>query len=334
MEKIPFEDGTKIKDAVVEINEQEYTVTPAQYAGTTPLTAANLNLMQDNIEEAIDDTVLGVKISENTNEHMNQYLKLFTLSFESEAYKTNSVLFKLSSVQDRSLDMLCNLLVNKSSQETGIANVLLKIVEQTGVTDNVNNLIAVRETGNTISVYLKIVSNSVTPELKIISYMKYATETLTISSEQYVDSLPSGTQYQAFSKGRASVKFTSNKNVTTTGSWASTKLPFDFLLDSNNMTFEDNSIVIGKGMRKALVILKLVTAVDTPTTIQANIYRNNSIVNPLTSIGYNDSIYTNLIAVGIINIEEGDIISGHVSFSSSQTNFALHNSSTMIITEI
>ena len=199
MEKIPFEDGTKIKDAVVEINEQEYTVTPAQYTGNTPLTAANLNLMQDNIEKAIDDTVLGVKISENTNGHMNQYLKLFTLSFEGEAYKTNSVLFKLSSVQDRSLDMLCNLLVNKASQENGIANVLLKIVEQTGVTDNVNNLIAVRETGNTISVYLKIVSNSVTPELKIISYMKYATETLTISSEQYVDSLPSGTQYQAFS---------------------------------------------------------------------------------------------------------------------------------------
>lgn len=150
-------------------------------------------------QHSFTKNALGVKISENTNGHMNQYLKLFTLSFESEAYKTNSVLFKLSSVQDRSLDMLCNLLVNKSSQENGIANVLLKIVEQTGVTDNVNNLIAVRETGNTISVYLKIVSNSVSPELKIISYMKYATETLTISSEQYVDSLPSGTQYQAFS---------------------------------------------------------------------------------------------------------------------------------------
>lgn len=150
-------------------------------------------------QHSFTKNALGVKISENTNGHMNQYLKLFTLSFESEAYKANSVLFKLSSVQDRSLDMLCNLLVNKSSQENGIANVLLKIVEQTGVTDNVNNLIAVRETGNTISVYLKIISNSVTPELKIISYMKYETETLTISSEQYVDSLPSGTQYQAFS---------------------------------------------------------------------------------------------------------------------------------------
>lgn len=53
MEKIPFEDGTKIKDAVVEINEQEYTVTAAQYTGNTPLTAANLNLMQDNIENTL-----------------------------------------------------------------------------------------------------------------------------------------------------------------------------------------------------------------------------------------------------------------------------------------
>lgn len=60
MQKINFQDGTKIKDAVVTINEQEYAVTPAQYSGTTPLSRFNLNKMQDNIEKAINEIKLAI----------------------------------------------------------------------------------------------------------------------------------------------------------------------------------------------------------------------------------------------------------------------------------
>ena len=56
MNKIPFEDGTKISNAKVTIEGQEYEVTPAQYTGTTPMSAFNLNKMQDNIENAIPVT--------------------------------------------------------------------------------------------------------------------------------------------------------------------------------------------------------------------------------------------------------------------------------------
>lgn len=56
MDKIPFVDGTKISNAKVTIDEQEYEVTPAQYQGTTPVSAFNLNKMQDNIEKAIPIT--------------------------------------------------------------------------------------------------------------------------------------------------------------------------------------------------------------------------------------------------------------------------------------
>ena len=52
MKKIPFVDGTKTQEAYVTVNEQNYQVTPAVWSGTTPLKAQNLNLMQDNIEEA------------------------------------------------------------------------------------------------------------------------------------------------------------------------------------------------------------------------------------------------------------------------------------------
>ena len=53
MDKIPFVDGTKIKNATVTVNEQEYEVTPAQYSGTTPVSAFNLNKMQNNIENTL-----------------------------------------------------------------------------------------------------------------------------------------------------------------------------------------------------------------------------------------------------------------------------------------
>ena len=58
MDKIPFQDGTKIKNATVTVNEQEYEVIPAQYQGTTPMSAFNLNKMQDNIENAINKSVI------------------------------------------------------------------------------------------------------------------------------------------------------------------------------------------------------------------------------------------------------------------------------------
>lgn len=52
MIKIPFEDGTLVKEASVTIDGIEYQVTPTEYTGETPLSAYNMNKMQDNIEEA------------------------------------------------------------------------------------------------------------------------------------------------------------------------------------------------------------------------------------------------------------------------------------------
>ena len=55
MDKIPFEDGVKLKNATVTIQEQEYEVAPAKYESPTPFSSFNLNKMQDNIETAIND---------------------------------------------------------------------------------------------------------------------------------------------------------------------------------------------------------------------------------------------------------------------------------------
>ena len=53
--KIQFEDGQKVSDAYVEINGVKHPVTKAQYQGKTPLSARNLNKMQENMETAISD---------------------------------------------------------------------------------------------------------------------------------------------------------------------------------------------------------------------------------------------------------------------------------------
>lgn len=52
MDKIPFVDGTKTQEAYVTVNEQNYQVNPAVWTGTVPLSAQNLNKMQDNIDNA------------------------------------------------------------------------------------------------------------------------------------------------------------------------------------------------------------------------------------------------------------------------------------------
>lgn len=53
MEKINFENGTLISKAKVEVGGTIYDVEPAQYEGTTPLSAQNLNQIQTNAESAI-----------------------------------------------------------------------------------------------------------------------------------------------------------------------------------------------------------------------------------------------------------------------------------------
>lgn len=57
MTKIPFQDGTKTQEAYVTIDGQNHNVTPAVWSGTTPISALNLNNMQNNIEDAINNVV-------------------------------------------------------------------------------------------------------------------------------------------------------------------------------------------------------------------------------------------------------------------------------------
>ena len=71
MKKIKFEDGTLVSNAKVEIGGTIYDVTPEQYEGTTPLSASNMNAIQDNAEEAIKEvaTTLEQLTTDVENKH-------------------------------------------------------------------------------------------------------------------------------------------------------------------------------------------------------------------------------------------------------------------------
>nr|DAJ75854.1 MAG TPA: hypothetical protein [Caudoviricetes sp.] len=57
MNKINFQNGTLVSKAKVTIGGTVYEVEPAEYEGTTPLNAENLNQMQTNMENAIPPVV-------------------------------------------------------------------------------------------------------------------------------------------------------------------------------------------------------------------------------------------------------------------------------------
>lgn len=67
MDKIPFQDGTRISRAKVTIDGVDYFVTPAQFSGTTPFSAFVMNKLQENIENAINQNVDNIGGNEYDN---------------------------------------------------------------------------------------------------------------------------------------------------------------------------------------------------------------------------------------------------------------------------
>lgn len=55
MAKFIWQDGTLVSKAKVEIGGTIYEVDPEEYSGTTPLSASNLNAMQDGIYEDMEE---------------------------------------------------------------------------------------------------------------------------------------------------------------------------------------------------------------------------------------------------------------------------------------
>ena len=68
MGKFNWQNGTLVTPARVEVGGEVYDVTPEQYSGQTPLSAENMNAMQDGIYEDIDKKASKYNVETNGSE--------------------------------------------------------------------------------------------------------------------------------------------------------------------------------------------------------------------------------------------------------------------------
>ena len=54
---VTFSNGTLVQKAQVEVDGTTYEVEPAQFSGTTPLSASNLNLLQTRLYDYVDEEI-------------------------------------------------------------------------------------------------------------------------------------------------------------------------------------------------------------------------------------------------------------------------------------
>lgn len=73
MNKINFQNGTLVAKAKVTINGTVYEVEPAEYEGTTPLNAENLNQIQTNAENAINIVQSNLNTTDQNIEDLTTY---------------------------------------------------------------------------------------------------------------------------------------------------------------------------------------------------------------------------------------------------------------------
>ena len=73
MNKINFQNGTLISKAKVTVNGTVYEVEPAEYEGTTPLNAENLNQIQTNAENAINTVQSNLNTTNQNIENLTTY---------------------------------------------------------------------------------------------------------------------------------------------------------------------------------------------------------------------------------------------------------------------
>ena len=93
MNKINFQNGTLVSKAKVTVDGTVYEVEPAEYEGTTPLNAENLNQIQTNAENAInavDTKMSGTVLYDNSSGSLDT----ITMSESSANYDKLKIKFK------------------------------------------------------------------------------------------------------------------------------------------------------------------------------------------------------------------------------------------------
>lgn len=133
---ITFQNGTLVSNAKVEVGGTVYDVTPAQYEGTTPLSANNLNQLQTNLYDYADEKISNEFIENNSIGYSANYINdITTDTYSSNEIKTNKIWIDGKPIYRKVINM-GNL--NNSTGKTvnhGVSN-MDKTVGIMGIADN------------------------------------------------------------------------------------------------------------------------------------------------------------------------------------------------------
>lgn len=155
LDKFNWQNGSQVEPAKVEIEGVSYDVVDAQYEGETPLSASNLNLMQDTIlgnvkDDSTDDTkIASVKLASGVVLYSNTDGGEFpiTLSDSASNYRKLEITFSRggNTLQTASIDSLCysNTVLNNIFYQGEVARIYNTgiTISGTSITRNYGRLI-------------------------------------------------------------------------------------------------------------------------------------------------------------------------------------------------
>lgn len=158
MNKINFQNGTLVSKAKVTVNGTVYEVEPAEYEGTTPLSAEVLNQMQDNIETDINEKkqdtdnkltkLKGTVLYESTTGSKND----ITLNESAENYESLEIEYKYQNTYNTAKvfnpsGKLVSLSISTSVSQYNAARVQYKTVaiNGTSITNNQYGYLTISE---------------------------------------------------------------------------------------------------------------------------------------------------------------------------------------------
>lgn len=169
MAKFTWQDGTLVSKAKVEVGGTIYEVDPEEYSGATPLSASNLNAMQDGIYDDIDEvddkragTVLYSNASGTTGEitlleNISNYRFLEVYGFENTTNSQLYTKYDVSSGKNINLNSLNviengNLMRFISTDYSVSSNTITPISGNSGIVHIFNRVINAQQQENAVLV--------------------------------------------------------------------------------------------------------------------------------------------------------------------------------------
>lgn len=211
MNKIPFENGTLVTPAKV---NEDNTITPALYEGTTPLTSHNLNLLQDNIESEIINSGVVINSTELTDDRKKVWLQKTKNLFDKNnklvvnGSPSSSMVFVISATKlSRSVILRCE--PNSTYTISKIVTTAFAVASSEEFPVNNGKITVINTNHNAESITITTGEND---KYLLIQYMHTENDTLTENEILNTLQVEQGSTATNYEKNVTSAIYTKNNN--------------------------------------------------------------------------------------------------------------------------